>query len=64
MNLHIVDISIIVGYFLAVILIGLWVSRRGGEGFGFLFSGRQIAAVVDAGHFGRVGHVRYQRARC
>jgi solute:Na+ symporter, SSS family len=29
MKLHSVDIAIIVGYFLAVILIGLWVSRRG-----------------------------------
>ncbi len=31
------------------------------EGFGFLFSWRQIAALVDAGRFGRVGYVRHQR---
>ena len=29
MQLHTLDIAIIVGYFLTVILVGLWVSRRG-----------------------------------
>jgi len=31
MNLHAIDIAIIVGYFASVILIGLWVSRRGAK---------------------------------
>src|SRR6202142_338559 len=39
MNLHIVDIAIILGYFLAVILIGLWVSRRGSKDLDSYFLG-------------------------
>ena len=39
MKLHNVDIFIIVGYFFAVILVGLWVSRRGAKDFEFLFPG-------------------------
>jgi SSS family solute:Na+ symporter len=39
MNLNIVDIVIILGYFLAVILIGLWVSRRGSKDLDSYFLG-------------------------
>jgi len=39
MNLHIVDIAIILGYFLTVILIGLWVSRRGSKDLDSYFLG-------------------------
>ncbi len=39
MNLHIVDVAIIVGYFLTVILIGLWVSRRGAKDLDSYFLG-------------------------
>ena len=39
MNFHAVDIAIIVGYFVAVILIGLWVSRRGSKDMDSYFLG-------------------------
>jgi Na+/proline symporter len=39
MKLHAVDIGIIVGYFLTVILIGLWVSRRGSKDLDSYFLG-------------------------
>jgi solute:Na+ symporter, SSS family len=38
-NLHAVDLAIIVGYFLAVVLIGLWVSRRGSKDLDSYFLG-------------------------
>src|SRR5271169_1620835 len=39
LNLHVVDICIIVGYFVAVVLIGLWVSRRGAKDLDSYFLG-------------------------
>jgi solute:Na+ symporter, SSS family len=39
MKLHGIDIAIIVGYFLTVILIGLWVSRRGAKDLDSYFLG-------------------------
>jgi SSS family solute:Na+ symporter len=39
MKLHAVDVAIIIGYFLTVILIGLWVSRRGAKGLDSYFLG-------------------------
>jgi Na+/proline symporter len=39
MKLHAVDLAIIVGYFLTVILIGLWVSRRGAKDLESYFLG-------------------------
>jgi Na+/proline symporter len=39
MKLHAVDIAIILGYFAAVILIGLWVSRRGAKDLDSYFLG-------------------------
>jgi len=39
MKLHALDIAIIVGYFLTVILIGLWVSRRGAKDLDSYFLG-------------------------
>jgi Na+/proline symporter len=39
MNLHLVDLSIIILYFLAAILIGLWVSRRGSHDLDSYFLG-------------------------
>ena len=39
MNLHPVDIAIILGYFATVILIGLWVSRRGAKDLDSYFLG-------------------------
>ena len=39
MQLHALDIAIIVGYFLTVILIGLWVSRRGAKDMDSYFLG-------------------------
>ncbi|HEU5078342.1 MAG TPA: sodium:solute symporter family protein [Opitutaceae bacterium] len=39
MQLHTLDVSIIVGYFLLVILIGLWVSRRGTKDLDSYFLG-------------------------
>src|SRR5215475_5023083 len=39
LNLHVVDICIIVGYFVAVVLIGLWVSRRGSKDLDSYFLG-------------------------
>jgi Na+/proline symporter len=39
MNLHTLDIGIIVGYFVAVILIGLWVSRKGAKDLDSYFLG-------------------------
>ena len=39
MKLHPLDIAIIVGYFIVVILIGLWVSRRGAKDMDSYFLG-------------------------
>ncbi|HYG22941.1 MAG TPA: sodium:solute symporter family protein [Verrucomicrobiae bacterium] len=39
MKLHAIDIAIIVGYFLLVLLIGLWVSRRGSKDLDSYFLG-------------------------
>ena len=39
MKLHAIDIGIILGYFLTVILIGLWVSRRGAKDLDSYFLG-------------------------
>ncbi len=39
MNLRALDLAIIVGYFVAVILIGLWVSRRGSKDLNSYFLG-------------------------
>jgi Na+/proline symporter len=39
MQLHTLDIAIIVGYFLVVILVGLWVSRRGAKDLDSYFLG-------------------------
>ena len=39
MKLHPVDLAIILGYFLTVILIGLWVSRRGAKDLNSYFLG-------------------------
>ncbi len=39
MNLHALDLAIIVGYFVIVILIGLWVSRRGSKDLNAYFLG-------------------------
>lgn len=39
LTLHAVDVGIIVGYFLTVILIGLWVSRRGSKDMDSYFLG-------------------------
>lgn len=39
MKLHTLDIAIIVGYFVTVILIGLWVSRRGNQDLDSYFLG-------------------------
>ncbi|HEY5912772.1 MAG TPA: sodium:solute symporter family protein [Verrucomicrobiae bacterium] len=39
MQLHTIDIAIILGYFLTVILIGLWVSRRGAKDLDSYFLG-------------------------
>ena len=39
MKLHALDIAIIVGYFILVILIGLWVSRRGSKDMDSYFLG-------------------------
>ena len=39
MNLHSLDIVIIVGYFLTVVLVGLWVSRRGTKDMDSYFLG-------------------------
>jgi Na+/proline symporter len=43
MQLHALDIAIIVGYFLTVILIGLWVSRRGVKDMnGYFLGGKTL----------------------
>ena len=39
MKLHAIDLAIILGYFLTVILIGLWVSRRGAKDLNSYFLG-------------------------
>ena len=39
MRLHAIDIAIIIGYFLTVILIGLWVSKRGAKNLESYFLG-------------------------
>ena len=39
MKLHSLDIAIIVGYFIVVVLIGLWVSRRGSKDMDSYFLG-------------------------
>ena len=39
MKLHALDIGIIVGYFVVVILAGLWVSRRGNKDLDSYFLG-------------------------
>jgi Na+/proline symporter len=53
MNLHAVDIAIIVGYFLVVVLVGLWVSKRGAKDLDAYFLGGKslkwyILGVSDA----------------
>jgi len=43
MKLHPLDIAIIIGYFIVVILIGLWVSRRGAKDMdSYFLGGKQI----------------------
>ena len=43
MQLHTLDIAIIVGYFLTVVLIGLWVSRRGVKDMnGYFLGGKTL----------------------
>ena len=43
MQLHALDIAIIVGYFLTVVLIGLWVSRRGVKDLdGYFLGGKTL----------------------
>jgi SSS family solute:Na+ symporter len=43
MKLHPLDIRIIVGYFIAVVLIGLWVSRRGSKDLdSYFLGGKQL----------------------
>ena len=43
MHLHALDIGIIVGYFLVVVLIGLWVSRRGAKDLdGYFLGGKTL----------------------
>src|SRR3974390_3777977 len=43
MKLHSIDIAIIVCYFVAVILIGLWVSRRGVKDMdGYFLGGKSL----------------------
>jgi Na+/proline symporter len=43
MKLHPLDIGIIVGYFIAVVLIGLWVSRRGSKDMdSYFLGGKQL----------------------
>ena len=54
MHLHAIDIAIIVCYFLAVILIGLWVSRRGAKNLESYFLGGNslpwyVLGISDAG---------------
>ena len=44
MKLSAVDIAIILGYFLTVILIGLWVSRRGAKDLDSYFLGSKSLA--------------------
>ena len=39
MKFHAVDVAIIVGYFATVIIIGLWVSRRGSKDMDSYFLG-------------------------
>src|SRR5262245_41580772 len=41
MKLHAVDIVIIVGYFLAMVLLGLWVSKRGAKDLNSYFLGNK-----------------------
>ena len=53
MNLHGLDLAIILGYFLTVILIGLWVSRRGAKDLDSYFLGSKslpwyLLGVSDA----------------
>jgi solute:Na+ symporter, SSS family len=43
MNLHGLDVSIIVGYFIVIILLGLWVSRRGVKDMdGYFLGGKSL----------------------
>lgn len=53
MRLHLLDISILLGYFVATILIGLWVSRRGSKDLDSYFLGGKslpwyVLGVSDA----------------
>jgi len=53
MQLHAIDIVIIVSYFLTVVLIGLWVSRRGAKDLESYFLGGKslpwyILGISDA----------------
>jgi SSS family solute:Na+ symporter len=53
MRLHTIDVAIIVGYFITVILVGLWVSRRGAKDLDSYFLGSKslpwyLLGVSDA----------------
>src|SRR5512137_511285 len=53
MHLHTLDIAIIVGYFIGIILLGLWVSRRGVKDMdGYFLGGKslpwQLLGISDA----------------
>src|ERR1051326_7887070 len=53
MKLHSIDLAIIVGYFLVVVLMGLWVSRRGAKNLDSYFLGNKslpwyLLGVSDA----------------
>ena len=46
MKLHSIDIAIMVGYFLVVVLMGLWVSRRGAKNLDSYFLGNKSIGAV------------------
>jgi solute:Na+ symporter, SSS family len=61
MQLHGLDIGIIVGYFVAVITIGLWVSRKGTKDLDSYFLGGKTLPWYMLGRLGRLRDVRHQR---
>ena len=57
LELHSIDIFIIIAYLAMTIFIGFWVSRLASKNLDSYFFRRQSDAVVYFGHFQRIGYV-------
>lgn len=57
MKLHVVDILIICAYLIVIVLIGLFLKKKAGKKYGFVFFGGQVPSVLYARTFKCFGYV-------